>query len=139
MTAVTFAPPERRRRPLPGVFGASGLARRLNKAAGMALGFLVIVLGILIAPLPGPGGVPVITLGLILVLRSSYGAKRLFVRTLRRWPRQLSPIRRLLRRNPPFVQIFWQSLLRMERFVTRGHGVFAGLRRRLKPRRLRVA
>ena len=134
MTAVTFAPPARRRRPQ-----ASGFTRRLNKAAGMALGFLVIVLGILIAPLPGPGGVPVITLGLVLVLRASYGAKRLFVRALHRWPRQLSPIRRLLRRNPPVLQIFWQSLLRTEKFVTRRNGAFAGLRRRLKPRRFRAA
>ena len=134
MTAVTFASPERRRRP-----AASGLAGRLNKAAGMALGFLVIVLGILVAPLPGPGGIPVITLGLVLVLRASYGAKRLFIKALHRWPRQLSPIRRLLRRNPPFAQIFWQSLLRMEKFVTRRQGAFAGLRRRFKPRRLRVA
>ncbi len=101
----------------------------------MTLGFLVIVLGILVAPLPGPGGVPVITVGLILVLRASYGAKRLFIKAHRRWPRVLSPIRRLLRRDPPFLKIFWQSLLRMERFVTRGHGVFAGLRRRFRPRK----
>ncbi len=129
MTAVTFASPERNRRP------ASGFLRRMNKAAGMALGLLVIALGILIAPLPGPGGVPVITLGLILVLRASTGAKRLFIRAHRRWPRALSPIRRLLRRNPPFLQIFWQSLLRVERFVTRGHGGVARLRRRFKTRR----
>jgi hypothetical protein len=134
MTALSFSPPERRRRP-----DASDFVRRLNKAAGMTLGFLVIVLGILVAPLPGPGGVPVITVGLILVLRASYGAKRLFVKAMRRWPRQLSPIRRLLRRNPPFLQIFWQSLLRLERFVTGRHGAFAGLRRRLKPRRARWA
>lgn len=105
----------------------------------MALGFLVIALGILIAPLPGPGGVPVITLGLILVLRASYGAKRLFIKALHRWPRQLSPIRRLLRRNPPLLQILWQTLLRTERFVTRRNGAFAGLRRRFKARRFRPA
>lgn len=134
MTAATLALPARHRRP-----PASGLARRLYKAAGMALGFLVIVLGILIAPLPGPGGLPVIALGLVLVLRTSYGAKRLFIRALHRWPRQLSPVRRLLRRNSPFVSIFWQMMLRTERFVTRGHGVIAGLRRRLKPRRFRAA
>lgn len=134
MTAVTLAPPARRRRPQ-----ATGFARRLNKAAGMALGFLVIVLGIVIAPLPGPGGIPVITLGLVLVLRASYGAKRLFIKALHRWPRQLSPIRQLLRRNPPFAQILWQSLLRTEKLVTRRHGAFAGLRRRFKPRRPRFA
>lgn len=98
----------------------------------MALGFLVIALGVLIAPLPGPGGVPVITLGLILVLRASTGAKRLFIKAYRRWPRQLSPIRRLLRRNSPFVSIFWQMMLRTERFVTHRIGALSGLRRRLK-------
>lgn len=127
MTALTFASPEPRRRPQ-----VSGLARRLSKAAGMALGFAVIALGLLIAPLPGPGGVPVITVGLVLVLRASTGAKRLFIKAHRRWPRQLSPIRRLLRRNPPFVSILWQMLLRAERLVTRRIGRLAGLRRRLK-------
>jgi hypothetical protein len=129
MTSLTFAPPEsRHRRP------ASAFVRRLNKAAGMALGFLVIVLGVLVAPLPGPGGIPVITLGLILVLRASYGAKRLFIRAYYRWPKVLSPIRRLLRRNSPFVSIFWQMMLRAERFITRGHGAMAGWRRGLKRR-----
>lgn len=129
MTSLTFAPPERRRRP-----DASPFVRRLNKAAGMTLGFLVIVLGVLIAPLPGPGGVPVITLGLILVLRASTGAKRLFIKACRRWPRTLSPIRRLLRRNSPFVSIVWQMMLRAERFITRGHGAMGGWRRGLKRR-----
>ncbi|WGM37949.1 hypothetical protein AMEJIAPC_00850 [Caulobacter sp. NIBR1757] len=101
----------------------------------MALGFLIIVLGILVAPLPGPGGVPIITLGLILVLRASTGAKRLFIRACHRWPRTLSPIRRLLRRNSPFVSIVWQMMLRMEKFVTRGNGLMAGWRRSLKRRR----
>ncbi|MDB5471795.1 MAG: hypothetical protein JWR84_3355 [Caulobacter sp.] len=105
----------------------------------MTLGFLVIVLGILVAPLPGPGGIPVITLGLILVLRASYGAKRLFIKAHHRWPRVLSPIRRLLRRNSPFVSIFWQMMLRVERFVTRGHGAMAGWRRALKRRGWRTA
>jgi hypothetical protein len=130
MTAVTFASPERSRRPQ-----GSSFLRRLNKAAGIALGCLVIVLGILIAPLPGPLGLPVVALGLILVLRASTGAKRLFIKAHRRWPRALSPLRRLLRRNSPFVSIFWQMVLRMEKFITRGHGLMAGWRRSLRRRR----
>jgi predicted membrane chloride channel (bestrophin family) len=130
MTAVTFASPERPRRPQ-----GSALLRRLNKAAGMALGFLIILLGLLIAPLPGPLGLPIVALGLILVLRTSTGAKRLFIKAHRRWPRVLSPVRRLLRRNSPFVSIFWQMVLRMEKFVTRGHGLMAGWRRSLRRRR----
>jgi hypothetical protein len=130
MTAVTFASPERSRRPQ-----GSPFLRRLNKAAGMALGFLIIALGLLIAPLPGPGGLPVVALGLILVLRTSTGAKRLFIKAHRRWPRVLSPVRRLLRRNSPFVSIFWQMMLRAERFITRGHGAMGGWRRAFKRRR----
>ncbi|RYF90128.1 MAG: hypothetical protein EON95_17545 [Caulobacteraceae bacterium] len=134
MTALSLAPPARRRPE------ASDFLRRVNKAAGMTLGFLIIVLGLLIAPLPGPGGVPVITLGLILVLRASYGAKRLFVKAVRRWPRALSPVRRLLRRNPPVLQIFWQSLLRLERLIAgkRRHPV-TGLRRAWKGHRRAAA
>ncbi|HYE47647.1 MAG TPA: hypothetical protein VEA44_17910 [Caulobacter sp.] len=101
----------------------------------MALGWLVVVLGILIAPLPGPMGVPVMVVGLVLILRASYGAKRMFVRAQRRWPRTMSPIRRLMRRNPPITQVAWQQLLRLERLVTaKGHRALARLRKRLKPR-----
>ncbi|MBN9481586.1 MAG: hypothetical protein J0I52_15220, partial [Bordetella sp.] len=46
-----------------------GLARRLRRLALMGVGFFVILVGILIAPLPGPGDVPVIALGLVIVLR----------------------------------------------------------------------
>jgi hypothetical protein len=116
MTAVTFASPDRSRRPQ-----GSPFLRRLNTAAGMAL--------------PGPGGLPVVALGLILVLRTSTGAKRLFIKAHRRWPRVLSPVRRLLRRNSPFVSIFWQMMLRAERFITRGHGAMGGWRRAFKRRR----
>jgi hypothetical protein len=100
----------------------------------IALGIFIVLLGILIAPLPGPMGVPVMVVGLILILRSSYAARRWFVRAQRRWPRTLSPIRRLLGRNPPFAQVLWQQVLRIERIVTsKGHRVVARLRKKLKP------
>lgn len=83
------------------------------------LGLLVVVLGILIAPLPGPGGVPVIALGLILILRSSYWAKRQFIRAQYARPRWVYPFRRLLRRNPEFAPVFWQQALRAEKMVLR--------------------
>jgi hypothetical protein len=131
MTALT--PPHLR--PRPSGTGSS-LARRLKRWALVGGGGLVVVLGILVAPLPGPGGVPVVTLGLVLILRGSYRAKRIFIRAHHRWPRTLSPIRRLLGRNPPFAQVIWQQMLRVERLVAgKGRHVFAGLRKGLKPKR----
>jgi hypothetical protein len=65
----------------------------------LLLGFLIVLAGVAIAPVPGPGGVPVIALGLTVILRHSRGAKRLFIRAQRRWPRALTPVRRLLQRK----------------------------------------
>lgn len=128
MTALTLARSARNDRSNTGAF-----ARQAARIGGAALGWLVILLGILIAPLPGPGGIPVITVGLILVLRSSYAAKRWFIRAQHRFPKALTPIRRLLRRNPPIAQMMWQQLLRVERLVAgKGHRFFARLRRSIK-------
>ena len=93
--------------------------RTLKRSALMAAGVLVVVLGILIAPLPGPGGVPVIALGLILILRSSYWAKRQFIRAQYARPKWVYPFRRLLRKNPEFAPVFWQQALRAEKLVMR--------------------
>lgn len=84
-----------------------------------ALGVLVVVLGVLIAPLPGPGGLPVVALGLVLILRSSYWAKRQFIRAQYARPRWVYPVRRLLRRRPEFAPVFWQQALRAEKLVLR--------------------
>jgi hypothetical protein len=111
-----------------------GLGRQLSRLLMIGLGVFVVLLGIVIAPLPGPMGVPVMVVGLILILRSSYTARRWFVLAQRRWPKPLTPIRRLLGRNPPFAQVFWQQILRVERVVTsKGHRVIARLRKKLKP------
>ncbi len=101
-------------RPNPG-----GLFRWLKRSSLLAAGVLVVIAGILIAPLPGPGGVPVIALGLILILRSSYRAKRYFIRAQYARPRWVYPFRRLLRRNPEFGPVFWQQALRAEKMVLR--------------------
>ena len=49
-----------------------------------ALGVVLIVIGIIIAPLPGPGGVFFIAPGAALILRTSMWAKRHYVR-FKRW------------------------------------------------------
>ena len=49
-----------------------------------AAGILLIGLGLVIAPIPGPGGIFLIAPGLALVLKSSMWAKRHYVR-IKRW------------------------------------------------------
>ncbi|WP_309661274.1 hypothetical protein [Sphingomonas sp.] len=48
------------------------------------LGVLLIIAGIVVAPLPGPGGIFFIVPGLALVLKTSMWAKRRYVR-FKRW------------------------------------------------------
>jgi len=84
-----------------------------------------VLAGVLIAPLPGPMGLPVATVGLILILRNSYKARRAFVRFQRAHPKTLRPVRRLLRRSPEVGPVIWQMTLKTERLLV--------------PRRYRVA
>lgn len=90
---------------------------RLLRSGLIALGGLIVLLGVLIAPIPGPGGIPVIALGLVVILRNSYKAKRMFIRAQRRWPKWLTPFRKLLRKEPEIASVFWQQYLRIERFT----------------------
>lgn len=90
---------------------------RLTRLALVALGGLLVLLGVLIAPLPGPMGLPVVVVGMILILRNSYKARRAFVRAQRAHPRLLYPLRRLLRRRPEVAPVAWQTVLKLERLV----------------------
>ena len=56
-------------------------------------------------------------IGLIVVLRNSYKAKRQFIQMQRRHPRFIHPVRRLIRREPEVFPVLWQQLLRFERAV----------------------
>ena len=49
-----------------------------------ALGVILIVLGFVVAPLPGPGGIFLIAPGLALILKTSMWAKRRYVK-FKRW------------------------------------------------------
>jgi hypothetical protein len=104
---------------------AREIAARLKRVGMVLFGLLIILAGLLISPLPGPGGIPVIVVGLMIVLKNSFKARRQFVRLHRAHPRMISPIRRLLRRDPEFVALFYQQYLRVERL--------------LLPRRMRIA
>ncbi|HPA38534.1 MAG TPA: PGPGW domain-containing protein [Phenylobacterium sp.] len=90
---------------------------RVLRFAGVVVGVLLVIIGVVLSPLPGPGGLPVVVVGLMLVLRNSFKARRQFVRFAQAHPRVASPIRRLLRRDPKLLKIFWEQLLRMEKLI----------------------
>jgi hypothetical protein len=90
---------------------------RARRAGGVLAGLAIIAAGILIAPIPGPGGLPVIVVGVMVVLRNSYKARRQFVKLQRAHPKMVFPIRRLMRRDPEFIPVFWQQTLRVERLM----------------------
>ena len=96
---------------------AREVANRIRRMGMVLLGFAIIGVGILIAPLPGPGGIPVIVVGLMVVLRNSFKARRQFVKLHRAYPKTLYPIRRLLRRDPEVVALFYHQTLRVERLL----------------------
>ena len=115
---------------------AQELLGRIMRGVLVALGALIVIAGIAIAPLPGPGGLPVIVVGLMLILRNSFKARRQFVRFQKAHPKMVFPIRRLLRREPEVVLVAWQQALRMERLVLPSRYRFAvRSRRRFKRRR----
>lgn len=96
---------------------AREFVNRLRRFGFVLLGLVIVAVGLLISPIPGPGGIPVIVIGLMIVLRNSFKARRQFVRLQRAHPKMVSPIRRLLRRDPEFVAVFYQQILRVERLV----------------------
>ena len=117
---------------------ARELLGRLTRGLLLALGLLIVAAGVLVSPLPGPGGLPLVVIGLMIVLRNSFWAKRQFVRFQRAHPRMIFPIRRLLRREPEVMPVAWQQLLRMERLVLHRRHRFAGRLRRHCRRRARL-
>jgi hypothetical protein len=96
---------------------AREIISRARRTGGLLLGLAIVLAGIAIAPIPGPGGLPVIVIGVMIVLRNSYKARRQFVRFQRAHPKMAFPIRRLLRREPEFMPVFWQQTLRVERLL----------------------
>lgn len=83
----------------------------------MGVGGVLVLAGIAIAPLPGPFGLPVSVVGLILILRNSYRAKRKFIEAQQAKPKFVYPFRRLMRKNPEIAPVFWQQFLRTEKMV----------------------
>ena len=96
---------------------ARELLGRISRVLLVTLGLLFIAAGFVIAPLPGPLGLPLTVIGLMLVLRNSFRARKQFVRFQHAHPKLLFPLRRLLRREPEVFPVAWQQVLRMERLV----------------------
>jgi hypothetical protein len=97
----------------------AGIGRRIKSLALLTGGSLMVLTGIAIAPLPGPFGLPISVVGLVLILRSSFWAKRQFIRAQYAQPKFIYPFRRLMRKKPEFAPVMWQQALRMERLLLR--------------------
>jgi len=116
------------------------LAARIGRWLQLALGSLLILLGLAIEFLPLPlhmPGMAIIVVGLMLVLRNSFKARRQFVLMQQNHPKMVFPLRRLLRREPEIVQVFWQQSLRVERLILPPRHRFAVKSRRSLKRRFR--
>jgi len=74
-------------------------ARKWYKTAAIATGAVVVLAGVILAPLPGPTGVPVMFVGSVIILRHSSGARRWYIVFSRRWPWLFNMIDRVLRRR----------------------------------------
>jgi hypothetical protein len=116
---------------------ARELAGRIGRFLLLLLGGLVMLVGLVTAPLPGHIGLPLLVVGLMIVLRNSFKARRRFVAFQKAHPKMVFPIRRLMRREPEIVLVFWQQYLRMERLVLPKKVRFAVKTRRHVRRRWR--
>ncbi|HEX5377251.1 MAG TPA: hypothetical protein VFW47_01680 [Phenylobacterium sp.] len=96
---------------------ARDLAGRIGRFLLVMVGLAVMAVGLVTAPLPGHLGLPILVVGLMIVLRNSFKARRRFVRMQKAHPKMIFPLRRLLRREPEVVLVLWQQLLRVERLI----------------------
>ena len=112
---------------------AREIVARVGRWLLLGLGGIIMLAGLILAPLPGHIGLPLLVVGLMIVLRNSFAAKRQFIRIQRAHPKTVFPIRRLMRREPEIVLVFWQQYLRVERLLLPRRYRFAvRTRRRVK-------
>jgi hypothetical protein len=96
---------------------ARDLAGRIGRFLLVVLGLMIMAVGLVATPLPGHLGLPILVVGLMIVLRNSFKARRRFVRMQRAHPKMIFPLRRLMRREPEVIQVVWQQILRVERLI----------------------
>jgi len=65
---------------------------RLRQQVLIAMGWTILLVGVIVMPLPGPFGLPIMLAGGILLLRNSPSARRRFVRARRRAPSWALPL-----------------------------------------------
>ncbi len=71
----------------------------LKRLVFLSIGVLIVLFGIMLIPVPGPGGLPVIVIGLLIILPNSPWARRKFVEWAKRHPKLMSPVQYLIRRS----------------------------------------
>jgi hypothetical protein len=111
------------------------LWRRAGRWLAIGVGYALIVVGAIGTVLPGHLGAPILAIGLVVALRSSFRARRQFVGLQQRHPKILFPVRRLLRREPEVAPVAWQAVLRFERLVLPRRARFLAKTRRRWRRR----
>jgi hypothetical protein len=116
---------------------ARELASRVARWLLLGLGGLIMIAGLILAPLPGHIGLPLLVIGLMIVLRNSFRAKRQFLRMQHAHPNMVFPLRRLMRRDPEIIPVMWQQYLRLERLMLPKRARFAGRSRRALSRRMK--
>jgi hypothetical protein len=117
---------------------ARELASRVARWLLIGLGLVLMLIAVPLVALPGHLGLPLMVIGLMIVLRNSFKAKRQFLRIQHAHPKMVFPIRRLMRRDPEIIPVMWQQYLRLERLVLPRRARFAVKSRRAFSRRFRV-
>ena len=116
---------------------ARELASRVARWLLLGLGLVLMLVAVPLVALPGHIGLPLMVVGLMIVLRNSFKAKRQFLRMQHAHPKMVFPIRRLMRRDPEIIPVMWQQYLRLERLVLPRRVRFAVRSRRALSRRMR--
>ncbi len=112
--------------------------RKSMRFALLGFGLLLMIVGFPLALLPGHIGIVLFAVGLIMVLRNSFTARRTFIRAQRKHPNIVFPIRRLIRPKPEILPVLWHSMLRFERWILpRGLRFYRKVRRSIFRRRRR--
>ena len=65
----------------------------------LGLGWLIILFGLALGLIPGPGGIPIVAFGFMLVLSQSLTARKKFVRLQKKYPKFMGSIRKVLSRR----------------------------------------
>ena len=75
------------------------MARRIAQTGRLALGLFMMTASPIATPLPGPGGLMMFSGGLMLTLRNSARARRIYARRMRNYPRASAFLDRAMRRR----------------------------------------